>query len=279
MEPSTASPTPQPQQQCDNNNKPRDGPATTFEADPKVNDIFLCKDGDYYGLVLVAGWPPDESGGFIMDNPYSKFLQQVRKCFDPEDLQPTNNENNNNIPAVYLYPSRCIHVTIATFARPEKKMDSTNNMTDYTEFERVHQSIVEEASKLPNWPTTKPIELVIKSTQLGSQAGILLWDDLSGGIDKIRQCLQQVVAKQRKNIKIHAIPNIIHSTFLRFTQNIPQSKGQHIQQKYQQNVLKNIKTIFTKSILAKTVKLVRESTPYMHIPDDKHHVLLSLSLT
>ncbi|MGK3744724.1 MAG: hypothetical protein ACI90V_011584, partial [Bacillariaceae sp.] len=28
-----------------------DGPAIIFEADPKITDIFTCKDGDYFGLV------------------------------------------------------------------------------------------------------------------------------------------------------------------------------------------------------------------------------------
>ena len=39
-----------------------DGPAAIiFEADPKITDIFTCKDGDYFGLVLVTNWPNTSS--------------------------------------------------------------------------------------------------------------------------------------------------------------------------------------------------------------------------
>jgi hypothetical protein len=265
----SSSPTQQ-QQSSQNNNKPRDGPATIFESDPKVNDIFCCNDGEYYGLVLVTGWPPIPN---LMDDPYTEFLKKVRECFDEQDLHPTTTTttgDNDSIASVYLYPTTHIHVTIATFAPPEKK----NPKNDAHEFEHIHQSLVEEASKLAEWPS-KPIELTIESAQIGSKAGILLWNDKSGGIDQIRKCLQYVA--DQRNIKIHSIPRIIHSTFLRFAC-IPKTNGNQVQELFQETVLPNVHRIFNKTMHAKTVKLVRESRPYMHIPDDENHVLLSVPL-
>jgi hypothetical protein len=256
-----------------------DGPATVFEVDPKVSDIFTCQDGDYYGLVLVAGWPPEET----VDAPYQTFLQYVRGCFEdyPSDLLSSQvDDDGQTLPAaVYLYPTIHLHVTIATFAPPERNQHK--DVKDYyADFQAARQNLVKEASKLPEWPKG-PIRLVIDSTQLGSKAGILLWRDESGGIAAIRKCLQTAVANQNDDddhLHIHAIPGIIHSTFLRFSQ-VPRTPGETVQERYLSNVVPNVSKIFHAPILAKTVKLVCESTPYMHVPDDEQHVLLNISLT
>ena len=103
------------QQNQTNNIKPRDGPATAFEADPIVSDIFTCNDGDYFGLVLVTNWPPPID---FMDKPYQKFLTAVRTCFNRQDFISNNSESH--VPAVYLYPTVHLHITLATFIRPRK---------------------------------------------------------------------------------------------------------------------------------------------------------------
>ncbi|KAG7368813.1 hypothetical protein IV203_031556 [Nitzschia inconspicua] len=243
--------------------KPQDGPAVSFQADAKVSDIFFCQDGEYFGLVMVAGWPPDPS----IDSPYLKFLDLVRGCFDEPDLTAKN--SLSPLPAVYLYPSKFIHVTIATFAPPEKR-GSTKDITDsHSEFQRTYLSLVQEASKLSNWPKD-PIQLTVRSTQLGSKAGILLWDDTSGSIAKIRDCIRETAARHYLNI--WGIPDIIHSTFLRFCQ-VPQTDGHTVQNRFQSKVIPQVHNVFQQPLTTNTVKLVIESTPYMHIPDDDRHVV------
>jgi hypothetical protein len=259
---------------------PRDGPATVFEADPKVTDIFLgCNDGEYFGLVLVAGWPPDPS----FHQPYLKFLNLVRECFDEDDwkekmtMTTKTKTSMSKLPAVYLYPTMHIHVTIATFAPTERQQGSDKNAdadVEHLQFQQTYLSIVNEASRRPDWPK-EPIQLAIRSTQLGSKAGILLWDDTSGGISKMRQCIKQVAAG--RNIDIWGIPDIIHSTFLRFAK-VPHTIGHLVQERYQSKVTPQVQNIFQQSLPVKVCKLVIESSPYMHVPDDDNHVLHSWSL-
>jgi hypothetical protein len=248
----------------------RDGPATVFEADPKVCDIFLgCNDGKYFGLVLVAGWPPDPS----FHKQYQEFLSLVRECFDEDDLTTTKTRTSGS-PSVYLYPSMHIHVTIATFAPSERQGSEKDVAVDHLEFQRTYLSLVEEASQLPDWPKT-PIQLTIRSTQLGSKAGILLWDDTSGVISKIRQCIKQTASMNK--ISIWSIPDIIHSTFLRFTK-APKTQGHLAQARYQSKVVPQVRNIFEQPFPANVCKLVIERTPYMHVPEDDYHVIHSWSL-
>lgn len=90
------------------------------------------------------------------------------------------------------------------------------------------------------------------------------------------------------------IPGIIHSTFLRFSR-IPQTPGGEVQEKFRSKILGKIGSKFfgtgdkngngnenenTPFLLqANTMRLVLESTPYMHIPNDDEHVLWTCELT
>jgi hypothetical protein len=276
------SPQPQRQQQ-----QPRDGPATVFEADPKVRDIFNTKDGDYFGLVLVAGWPPNPA---VMDPPYQEFLDSVRECFEESDLRasttpsPGQDDSCGDAvavaaispsmpPAVYLYPSCHLHITLATFAPPERKDSTKDAIGDHDRFVADYVNLVQEASRRPEWPI-EPIQLVVDSTQLGSKAGILLWRDISGTVVRIRECLRNTALERQ--MEIHAVPGIIHSTFLRFSQ-IPNTPGDTVQERYKSKVVPRVTTIFDTPVVANTIKLVCESTPYMHIPDDDEHVMFTMS--
>lgn len=198
-------PQPQPQQ------KPRDGPATVFEADPMVSDIFACEDGDYFGLVLVTNWPASPLDDIDMDGPYQDFLRAVKSCFESEDITISKATTTTTattatiatpVPAVYLYPTIHLHITLATFLPPTKVNNNFSTTTNEEEEEKLNlpeakriqdfaTTVVRCASKLPDWPT-QPLRLVVDRAQLGAKAGILLWKDLSGGVAAIRKCLQQV---------------------------------------------------------------------------------------
>jgi len=225
---------------------------------------------------LVAGWPPEPSA---IDGPYTEFLESVKACFDKLDLEATTTISNENdsisIPAVYFYPSIHLHLTLATFSPAERTSSHhLRSPQEFVEFKTTYTRLVQEASKQHDWPKA-PIQLVMKSTQLGSKAGIILWEDISGTVQRIRGCLQQVAA--RRDLNIFAIPGIIHSTFLRFSQ-VPTTTGHLIQERYQKIVVPHIQKVFLEPIVATTIKLVVESTPYMHIPDDEEHCLLTVTL-
>ena len=290
--------------------KPRDGPATVFEVDPMVSDIFTCRDGDYFGLVLVTNWPACPL--IDMDGPYQDFLGAVKSCFQKEDIvvaasseatsiasesSPSQISATLPLPAVYLYPTIYLHITLATFVPPTKIIgmnNSSNNKTNdnaetgsfssnnLREAKRAEVlNLVQSASKLPGWPT-EPLQLVVDSAQIGKRAGILLWKDLSGGVEAIRNCLKEAQASTESSSTTPApfIPDIIHSTFLRFA-STPQTPGKNVQEAFRYKIRGRLGKDFfhapSKSgplvLRANTVRLVCESTPYMHIPNDDEHVL------
>ncbi len=283
-----STPPPQKAQQS----KPRDGPATVFDADPMVSDIFNGKDGDYFGLVLVTNWPPLPTSA--MEGPYQDFLGAVRSCFQDEDIAATSSNETSSanksvsLPAVYLYPTMHLHITVATFV-PATKVVGTNETDNSFATKELRDAkraealgLVEAASKLPEWPT-EPLQLVVDSAQIGKRAGILLWKDLSGGLEAMRNCLR----KASTDASTPIIPGIIHSTFLRFA-SLPQTPGEKVQEAFQSKIQGRLGQDFfrdaassTKPLVlrANTVKLACESTPYMHIPKDDEHVLWSTELT
>ena len=253
-------------------NRPRDGPATNFTADPLVESLFT-KEDDYFGLVLVAGWPPNQ----LMDSTYQTYLDQVRNCFDKADFE---DDNGTAPPNVYLYPTQCLHVTIATLYHV-KKREPDFDEDYYIDLQEKYINLVKAAAQRNGWPTSNPLNLKLESVQLGQKAGIFLWEDTSGQINAMRTCLKEEA--ELNGIKIHSIPDIVHSTFLRFARD-PTGSGKEIQQKFQTYVASHAAQNF-RSVLAHSndtawdcslCKLVNETTPYMHIPNDKDHVLAVL---
>jgi hypothetical protein len=272
--------------------KPRDGPAAVFEADPLVPDIFTGEDGDYFGLVLVTNWPVSPLD--VMDDPYRRFLAAVRSCFRDEDVSPSD-AHPASLPAVYLYPTEHLHVTLASFHRPTKVADSPELSGDAQRAKkRKALELVRSASKLPGWPK-EPLRLVVDSAQIGTRAGILLWKDLSGGVDAIRNCLREALddagGPAGGKPTDASIPGIIHSTFLRFT-GVPETPGEDVQVAFgSRGLAAPAEEYFRASggdataatgaplvLRADTVRLVSESVPYMHLPNDDEHVLWTAEL-
>mmetsp|Transcript_27715 Transcript_27715/g.65101 ORF Transcript_27715/g.65101 Transcript_27715/m.65101 type:complete len:297 (-) Transcript_27715:1905-2795(-) len=276
--------------------KPRDGPAAVFEADPLIPDIFTGEDGDYFGLVLVTNWPVSPLE--VMDDPYRRFLAAVRSCFRDEDVSPSD-AHPASLPAVYLYPTEHLHVTLASFHRPTKVADSPELSGDAQRAKkRKALELVRSASKLPGWPK-EPLRLVVDSARIGTRAGILLWKDLSGGVDAIRSCLREALlltdagGSDGAKPMDASIPGIIHSTFLRFAE-VPRTPAKDVQDAFESRGLgtpggeffrasgsDGDETATTNSPLilrADTVRLVSESVPYMHLPNDDEHVPWSTEL-
>lgn len=260
-----------------NNNRPQDPPATQFESDPILKDLLLPADErpEYFGLVLVAAWPPSQE---VIATPYNNFINQVRQCFDEKDLMKTG----ESPPSVYLYDSAYLHVTIATLhpLRPRKNNNESDD-DDSIYFKSLEESwklFVKDAAKHSDWPKA-PLRFQIDSCQIGTRAGIVLWKETTGGLRTIRTILSLVAeAREEQNFKIHSVPGIIHSTFLRF-HDVPTTDGEIVQSTFQTNVLNNLNDMFKDvTMTSPDIKLVCERIPYMHSPNDEHHVIATFSL-
>lgn len=253
-------------------NRPRDGPATNFEADPLVAYLVQPElvEEETFGLGVIAGWPPQHD----MQTYYDTFRSHVQACFDDVDTQ------HFSCPNVYLYPSSVLHVTVATLH------PNTPNIPDpHGHILSAWTNVLHAASELDEWPT-QPLQLVIDSAQIGTRAGILLWKETTGGMDAMRRCLRATTNKLRWQLesvgmddpeRFLSIPPIVHSSFLRFRQ-IPTTPGPVVQQRFQENVVSRLPQLFPDTLEISTCKLICERRPYMHIPHNNDNVFASFTL-
>jgi len=268
---------------------PQDGdtPVVTFERDDMIQKMIGLQrlgrlpsaEEETYGIVVVAGWVPSDAWQAAYND---NFLPAVQKCFYESDWNQSTNKgrekDDDTIPNVYLYPSTSLHVTVATlrpFFQPMGDEESKETLKlEWTD-------LVRAASLREDWPR-KPLQLVIDSAQIGKKAGILLWNELTGGLDMMRVCLEAELEHRQERLiragidtKTFRIPTIMHSTFLRFHQ-LPETPGQEIQQKFQKYVKDQISTLFPDPIIAVDAKVVCERIPYMHILEDKNFVFRTM---
>jgi hypothetical protein len=258
--------------------RPQDGPAIAFEVDPMIAPLVETDrhHEPTFALILVAGWPPSKA----LKDSYDTFKDSVRACFDATDV-------DGDRPAVYLYHSGSLHVTVATVrslqqsAKPEHRQFICD----------CAREISVSAQRL--WPTQK-LELSIQRAQIGKRAGIILWEETTGGLTSMRECFQQAAREYGKTqsgrlseeekailcavIDEMAVPSIVHSTFLRFYGN-PKTPGETIQNRFSSSVEPRLKEFFPSSFPISSVKLVWQNIPYMNIPCDDEHVLFESTLS
>mmetsp|Transcript_13066 Transcript_13066/g.24546 ORF Transcript_13066/g.24546 Transcript_13066/m.24546 type:complete len:268 (-) Transcript_13066:209-1012(-) len=256
-------------------NKPRDTASTKFEVDkwiPFLTQQTNRENSNLFGIVLVANWPPKDS--FI--EPYEKLMLHIRNCFDPQDHIV---DDTSGVPSVYIYPSNTIHITIATFT-PFFNTNPEPCAKKKELYAQICTEIINRCQSRQDWPKG-PFTVEIESAQIGSKAGILLWNNPDQKVERIRRIVQEEydfmleenpVALNRQKL---VVPNIIHSTFLRFGR-VPMTRGEEVQKRFQ-DAIRDIHKLFGK-IKVDSLRLTVERFPYMHIPCDDSHVLVSLLL-
>lgn len=256
-----------------------DGAVTVFDKDPMIKRMIDLTRGvdsavETFGIVMVAGWVPSEA----TQSAYTKkFLPAVKKCFQESDWSPSSADG---IPNVYLYPSRYLHVTVATLHAFWRPLDSESKKKTLA---KEWTDLAKAASEREEWPKA-PLQLALDSAQIGKKAGILLWKELSGGMDQMRICIKAEAANRERRLiqagidpgTLH-IPGIIHSTFLRFHE-LPETPGKVIQESFEKHVKEPIDSFFPEPITAPQAKVVYERLPYMHIEDDERHVFATFPL-
>ena len=252
-------------------NQPRDGSSTVFEADKWIPLITpetkLISEGNLFGIVLVGNWPPKLS----TTRHYEKLITQVKECFDPEDYESESGQP----PAVYLYPARTLHITIATFTPFHISKLSNKEI-----FAQSCKEIMEKSFARKDWPK-EPFQVEIDRAQIGAKAGIMLWENEDGTIEKMRKIILEEYNKLFEtnsdvlNNRELTVPGIIHSTFMRFGR-IPKTNGVLVQERFGEI---NIKELFERTkIEIDSVRLAIERYPYMHIPFNERHVLSSFEM-
>jgi hypothetical protein len=261
---------------------PRDGPAKEFHPDRWVDSLIdktTTAADTCFGLVVVAGWPPSREQWL---SSYAQFCAAVQLCFDEADVMVPLANKTTPRPAVYFYPFAALHTTVATIH--PFTFEGILSECQKDSMIRNATQIMERAIRNDLWPQ-KPLRMEIESAQLGSKAGILLWKETTGGIQSIRNCIEKAFdefmeefPEQAASMKsTFTMPQIIHSTFCRFTK-VPSTNCDQVQERFRRDVVSNLSTMFPSSILVNSVSLVCERTPYMHVPNDEIHVLFTCKL-
>ena len=246
--------------------KARDKPSTTFEADQWLNLLIDEQDkpGKLFGVVLVANWPPRQS----FTEPYEKILPKLKLCFDAQDYEI----NDKDLPAAYFYPKDTLHITIASFIPHHAPV-----VANKEEYSKACIDVMNKSFAREDWPK-EAFHVEFDRAQIGSKAGIFLWNNFDGTIAKMRKIIQEEYdshyEKDSKalNDRSLIVPDIIHSTFLRFG-SVPETDGNIVQERFIE-ATKDLARIFGK-IGVYCTRLVIERTPYMHIPYDEEHLLTS----
>ena len=228
-------------------------------------------EGGLFGVVLVANWPPKES----LMKPYKEFVVQIKEqeWFEKIDLeQQKGSEEKNCIPAVYFYPPQALHITIATF-----KAFNAPEVKHRDDYANACRRIVHKSFARKDWPSG-PFQIEIDRVHIGTKAGILLWENPDGAIASMREIMREEYdayykvnpgALDHRDLKV---PNIIHTTFIRFAHS-PKSSRAAVSERFLKASI-NPKNMFGK-ISVDSVRLAIERIPYMHIPCNERHVLAS----
>jgi hypothetical protein len=265
-------------------NCPKDGPATFFEADHFAKDLLEKNSAaETYGLVLVAGWPAPEAWQRIYRD---KVRPRLAACF-PQDFAPDGSSST-----VYMYPPEALHVTVATFwsIHQTAKERLATNPVRMGAVERRVKDVVGQAWQRYLDQTRGKCDFIldIESAQIGSKAGILLWNENSGHLDAFRRLLEVTCREEskrlgqatdehslfmRKILSGLSIPGIVHSTVIRFA-DTPKTDGSTVQEIFQRTVLECLATeLVQQPVILESMTLALERRPYMHIPYDEKHVL------
>jgi hypothetical protein len=245
-----------------------------FQVDPFLPTLFSNQQDDVYGLGLVINWPPPQA----MKEPYHRLVQAIQnECFDPKDVTSTAQQQH---PAVAFMPFDSLHTTVASLFTTTRMDEMT---TPIPQLQEDWKQIVLEASKLPEWPQTA-FQLQIDSAKIASRAGIILWKETTGGLDRMRKCLQQIVHQNEGSARKYAylqdlyfIPSIVHTTILRYS-SVPQATSHaHAQSQLENKVLPQLHEIFSEPIVANVAKVLNCKI-YLNSPENEHPVICSLPL-
>jgi len=178
-----------------------------FLSDPLLS-AFLEQD-DYFALGLVVNWPADVSAATrtsYNESNYAQFLSTIEtECFGGKGG------------FLFKLPFHALHITIASLF-PAHQLRKESNLPDGLSRTRVAsfwKKILMRAFQHPDWPK-RPLELELEKAEIRNRAGIFLWKEHTGGLDCMRRCLEQAATELGSVLQHLRIPNIIHTTFLRY---------------------------------------------------------------
>ena len=174
--------------------------------------------GEFTGLLVVCSWPMPDA----VLKQYGAFCTRLRASL-PEEA--------------YIYPPSTLHITVATI-RPFNSGKALTPAELETEM-KVWRPVLERARANDKWPRGG-FALRMDPPTLGKTAAIFRYEDIDGGIEKMRECLQESIAEAGGVSGVGSdtrggkslpgsqappphIPDIVHSTLMRWAGEPPES--------------------------------------------------------
>ncbi len=210
-----------------------------FLDDPLLPAFFRQKQDDYFALGLVINWRnASVSCTSYNKSNYEHFLSAVEtECFHgKQDFLFTLPFHALHITIASLFPAlESLQLRLEPTNKPTKASqrhmngNTVANSLQHRNFSRsqvaaIWKTIILRASQHPEWPK-RPLKLELDTAEIRDRAGIFLWKEHTGGIASMRRCLQAAVDDEEEKLagvlQHLRIPNIIHTTFLRYNE-VPQ---------------------------------------------------------
>lgn len=220
-----------------------------FKADHWIQELSNNKRRDVFGLIICAIFHQPKPMEF--QNFYRRLIDRFEKSFNDDEKL-----------SVYLYPIDYLHITVSTLVSfltttvesPEKSLEYWKN----------------SFKQLKTNSRQQKITLKIEKIELSSAAGFFQFKDETNGIEWLRTKIRDCCLPEDSFGKLH-IPNIVHTTFLRFIKQ-PEDSERFLQ-KFSQISDEFLTQTNTIVFDIDEVCLALESHPYMHIERDHTHVL------
>lgn len=184
-------------------------------------------------------------------------------------------------PQAYVYPAQTLHCTILTMRSFIGGPMSSAVLGDTL---KRWEAVLTAARVSEKWPSG-PFRIRLAPPSLEGSAGIFRGEDCDGAIAKMRECLQEAISAaggsaaigddrsggqalpgSHPSEPVPHVPNIVHSTALRWTSEPPDRAMAH---EVFERVAAQWKPV---EVTVPCARAVLEDVPYMHIPCDDAHV-------
>jgi len=189
------------------------------------------------------------------------------------------NNRGNDDPEAHIYPFADLHVTIVSFRTLLDPAPADEERAEAIKF--FCSNVVENATQKDDWPKGDiQLQLRPKDICLWKKNAVILWEETTGNLDAMRRCIKEEMdahgGDPPPGVSLF-VPDIVHSTFLRFWKRIDGREGsgssdpETLKQLFEGSDLLDI--LPNKIDVDSNAKLVCEDKPCMHIRSNDSHVL------
>ena len=246
---------------------------------PKQHD----NDHKSFGMPLVASWrsfPPE------MELGYERLVTRIQPLFASTSGFYIMGDDMSKIdcinPEAHIYPFKDMHITVATFRTKNDKLPAKRE--DVEAIKQFSKDVLQKASRRPDWPEEgSKLRIQPLAIKLGNKNAIILWNEMTGNMDRMRGCIQKEMEAARSQITdvtfkgmidsslaSYDIPPIVHSTFIRFWRK-PSNPEILMHTFNEERLVDVIPAEF--EVGTDSVQLIYEDTICMHIDREEDHVL------